>query len=289
AVLLGHVLLASLLAWFLAARFALPRGALIAGGLFAVHTVHTEAVGTGYGLKEVLAGLFSFAALAVLTGWREDAPRERVVRLAGAGLLLFLAILSKESAAPVPAGLIAADLLRGAPFARWRDALRRNGRAAAFHGAWFVAVAATAVSMRYPAVGALKMHGAYDSVTNPILDLAQPQRLGLGLRIAALYGRMIVWPIPFSVIYSRGSVRPPGPCFGPWALLGGALVVLLVLAGLRAPRLRAPAGTGAVWALATYLLASNLLLAFSSLMSERFLSLPSLGLALLLAPYAEAA
>jgi len=82
-VLFGHVFLSGLLAWILAARFALPRGGLLAGALFAVHTVHSETVGTGYGLKEVLAALFSLGALAVLLGWREDSPKARVARVLG--------------------------------------------------------------------------------------------------------------------------------------------------------------------------------------------------------------
>src|SRR5439155_2975026 len=45
-VLAGHVFLAGLLSWLLAAKYALPRGALIAGSLFAVHTVHSEVVST---------------------------------------------------------------------------------------------------------------------------------------------------------------------------------------------------------------------------------------------------
>ena len=278
-----HVLLAGLLAWLLAARFGLPRGALVAGALFAVHTVHSEAVSTAYGLKEVLAALLSFGALAVLTGWREDAPWTRLFRLLGAGFLLALAILSKESAAPVPAALFAADLLRGAPFARWSDALRRNGRAAMFHGAFFATVAFGAISMRFPVVGRLLLTSPFDVYTNPIAGMHQPERLAMGLKIAALYGRMLVWPVPFTVSYAAGAVSPPAAPWSPVALLGLLLLVALTAAVVIAWRLRPPAGMGAVWALATYLLASNLLFPFSTMMSERFLYLPSLGLALLIA------
>jgi hypothetical protein len=118
AVLAVHVFLAGALAWFLASA-GLPLGALVAGSLFAVHTLHAESVGGAYGLKEVLAGAFSFAALIALAGWREDAPWKRLVRVLMAGAFVFLAILSKESAAPVPAALFALDLLRGGPWRGW--------------------------------------------------------------------------------------------------------------------------------------------------------------------------
>jgi tetratricopeptide (TPR) repeat protein len=284
ALVLGvHVLLAGLLGWLLAARFSLPRGALAAGALFAVHTVHSEAVSTAYGLKEVLAALLAFGALVVLTGWREDAPWTRLFRVLGAGVLLALAILSKESAAPVPAALFAADLLRGAPFARWRDAFRRNGRAAMLHGAFFASVAVGAVSMRFPVVGRLLLTSPYDVYTNPIAGMHQLDRLAMGLKIATLYGRMLVWPIPFTVSYAAGAVPPPAALWSPVVLIGALLVIALAAAVLIAPRIRPPGGTGAVWALSTYLLASNLLFPFSTMMSERFLYLPSLGLALMIA------
>jgi hypothetical protein len=80
-VLLAHAGTASLLAWLIASRFRLPMGGLVAGALFAVHPVHAEAASTAYGLKEVLAGLFAVAALAVFSGWRNDGSWRRLVRL----------------------------------------------------------------------------------------------------------------------------------------------------------------------------------------------------------------
>lgn len=286
-VLAVHVTLAALLAWTLASRFALPRGALLAGALFAVHTVHTETVSTAYGLKEALAALLSFAALALVLGGREAAPWGRLARVFGGGLLVGLAILSKESAAPVPAALFAADLLRGAPFQSPLAALRRNGRTALLHGAFYATAAFGAVSMRFPVVGKILERTALDAVTNPVVALEQPQRLAMALKIAALYGRMLVWPVPFAVSYATGAVTPPRSLFAPGVLVGAALVGGLAAAVLLCWRLRPPGGLGAVWAGATYLLASNLVFPFSTMMSERFLYLPSLGLALLLAPSAD--
>jgi tetratricopeptide (TPR) repeat protein len=98
---------------------------------------------------------------------------------------------------------------------------------------------------------------------------------------------MLVWPLPFSPTYATGAVAVPRSPFDPGVLAGAALVVLLGAAVMRAPRFTSPAGVGAVWAGATYLLASNLVLPFSTLMSERFLYLPSLGLAMVAAPPLE--
>ena len=283
AVLLAHAACAGLLGWILAARFALPRGALLAGALFAVHTVHTEAASTAYGLKEVLAGLFSLAALAVLSAGTEGRGIRRLVRLFGGGAFAALAVLSKESAAPVPVALIAVELLRGAPLAGLKEVWRRNGRAAIFHGAFLLTVLAAAISMRVPAVGGVFAAVQIPRILNPIVELHQPQRLAMGLRLAAVYARMLVWPVPFTPSYGMGSIPVPASILAPDVLAGGALIVLLAFAVIRAHRLRPPAGVGAVWTAATYLLASNLIMPFTTMMSERFLYLPSMGLALMLA------
>jgi tetratricopeptide (TPR) repeat protein len=283
AVLLAHAVGAGLLGWILAARFALPRGALIAGTLFAVHTVHAEAVSTAYGLKEVLAGLFSLAALAVLSGGMEDDGFRRLARLVGAGALAALAVLSKESAAPVPVALIAVELLRGAPLGDLKEVLRRNGRAALFGGAFLLTVLAAAISMRVPAVGGVFAAVPIARILNPIVELHQPQRLAMGLRLAAVYARMLVWPVPFTPSYGMGSIPVPASILSPDVLAGAALIALLAFSVIRAHRLRPPAGIGAVWTAATYLLASNLIMPFTTMMSERFLYLPSMGLALMLA------
>lgn len=286
-VLLAHAASAALLAWILMARFGLPRAGVAAGILFGVHAVHAETVSTAYGLKEVLAGLLSLAAFAALTGWKEDAPWNRLARLALSGVFLALAVLSKESAAPVVAALIASDLLRGSPWARLTDAIHRNLRVTLFHGAFLASMLAGAVSMRLPVVGGVLSQVPLSPITNPIVGLAQPARLAMGLRIAAVYARMLVFPIPFTVSYAAGAIPVPSSLLAPDVLIGAALLLLLVSAVVRAHRLRAPAGIGAAWAAATYLLASNLVLPFSTMMSERFLYLPSMGLAMIAAPGME--
>lgn len=286
-VLVFHALTAGLLAWILAARFALPRAGLLLGALFAVHTVHAEAVGTAYGLKEVLAALFSMGALLVLTAPTREQSPGRLLRLIASGLLTALAILSKESAAPIPLALIAGSLYRNGPWTRLSDALRSNGRRALFDGVLLVGSAIAAVSMRYPVVGAVLSRSRVDLINNPILGLRFPDTLFLALRVLSTYLCRLVWPVPFSPSYALGAIEVPRSLLAPDVLLGLAALGALIVTAVLSYRLRPPAGVGAIWTLGTYFLASNLALHFSTLMSERFLYLPSLGLAMLLAPSAE--
>src|SRR5437870_11790236 len=95
--MLAHALVAALLTEFLRRRCGLSLGALAAGALFAIHAANSESVACSYGLKEVLSGLFPFAALFVYSGWDASRPRDRLVRLAVASLLLGAGVWSKES------------------------------------------------------------------------------------------------------------------------------------------------------------------------------------------------
>ena len=71
--------------------------AAIGAALFAVHPIHTESVAWGAGRSDVLACLFSVAAVTLFlqTGW------STLQRAALAAICVFLAMLAKETAAPM--------------------------------------------------------------------------------------------------------------------------------------------------------------------------------------------
>jgi lysylphosphatidylglycerol synthetase-like protein (DUF2156 family) len=77
--------------------------ALGAGLIFAVHPVHTEAVSGIVGRAEVLAAVFCFAATLSWLKYRQSQDRRYSLLTA---LCYFLALSSKESAAPLPAVLV---------------------------------------------------------------------------------------------------------------------------------------------------------------------------------------
>ncbi len=105
-------------------------GGLAAGVLFATHPVHTEAVVTGYGRAEVLAGCFG-AWLILRHLSTRDTLEERRPRFHIISSLLFLAaIMSKEHALFLWPSLILIDYWPGrkitGPRPTWRHRLNRT-------------------------------------------------------------------------------------------------------------------------------------------------------------------
>jgi hypothetical protein len=93
-----HALTSAAVALLAARTTRSPAAALVAGCLFATHPIHTEAVATGYGLSEILVGLFG----AVLLARHVEPPTAaglRPARERAATAMLFLAaLMSKEHA-----------------------------------------------------------------------------------------------------------------------------------------------------------------------------------------------
>jgi len=91
--------LCSLLLVFVHHAWIGPRGSLLSGLLFAVHPIHTEPVAWVSGRTDLVAtALILGSVLAYLRSRRAESPRLAVL----ATLLLFLALLSKETALLLP-------------------------------------------------------------------------------------------------------------------------------------------------------------------------------------------
>jgi uncharacterized membrane protein len=224
--------LAALLAWRLAAALApgRPVAALAAGLAFAVHAVHTDAVSSIVGRAEVLAAVF---VMASFLAFRRYATGGGAGALAGAAVLALLALLSKESAGPLPlfAGLWAV--------ARRGDEAGNRSRAGLV-AAWvvaFVVPTALYVGLRQAALGGdLASPGAgYFAAVEPVpalLTLA-----GIAARCLAL----LIVPYPLSPDYSYDSIPVASSALEPWTFAGLA-VVPAVVAGTTALLSRRGAG-----------------------------------------------
>ncbi len=121
---ISTLLVASILRKLLKNEPAALLGALV----FAVHPVQVEAVAWVSGLKDVLAGCLSLAAIERFVAWRgaESSGRRQVDRRIWVSVILFLgAMLAKASAMTVPAVILLIDvLIIGTP---WRKSLRWVG------------------------------------------------------------------------------------------------------------------------------------------------------------------
>jgi hypothetical protein len=201
-------IVATLLAWGLARALipGRPMAALLAGLIFAVHPIHTDAVCSVVNRSEVLAAAF---AMAGFLAWRRWLLGGKASWLAAAGAAYLAAVLSKEGGAPLLA-FAAAWALPAAHRTR-RPALVVAGWAAAF-------VLPAAV---YLALRANALDGVLVASVNRYFATVGPWQTFLTMAgIGARYLALLVVPYPLSPDYSFDSLPMAGSPFEPWPLAG---------------------------------------------------------------------
>ncbi|MCI0432385.1 MAG: hypothetical protein L0271_01865 [Gemmatimonadetes bacterium] len=286
---------ASVLAFLLLARlFAIP--AAWAGAMvFALHPVHVEAVANVVGRADIIATIFAFGAcLLWLERSRDPATAEAANAETGAGRpagsaggqglrvtavagCVFLAMLSKESAAMIPALLVLVDAatgtLRPHALSAW---LRTRGPALAILGI----VVAAAVLARVAV-----LDGFAPGRVDPVLEIADTP-------FARVLTALQAWPVWVGLLFVPDVLLAD---YGP-RVLGPALSLtlesvtgLLIAAGLCAGGVAAwarghgRAALALLWLPLTILPVSNLLVPIGVLVAERTLYLPSFAICCLMA------
>ncbi len=293
-----HVLTALALA-ALARRIGGSGAAATAAGLlFALHPVLTEAVANVVGRAEILAALFTLAALlAQSAAAAAGSAGSRRLASWGAAACLFLALGSKETAI-AGVGLLAVQELLFRPPSAGKLRLWLVDRAAA------LAPSALAVVLhgilRIRALEAVLPLQTVPAADNPLVRLDGVERIATALAIAARYARLLILPVPLSADYSGHVIAAEESLLAPRPLAGAAfLATWLLLAALPilvlATRRRSAAARASVPGLilgvsfaATlflfpYLVIGNLLFRVGAGLAERFLYLPCAGYCLVLA------
>jgi len=197
--LLFH-LAAVLLAWECLRRLLPERAALIAGVLFALHPIQTEAVDYVWARGILLAGILCFAALRQ---WIEGRPWVAVACFAGA-------LLAKEECAAFPLLLV---------WLGWRGSLPRARRSVAALAAMFaLALAAGARVIWATAVIPGAPAGLHAGITPARYLLVQGA-------VICRYLQLVVAPYGFTV--DPDISVSLWVALAAWALLGGATFWLL--------------------------------------------------------------
>jgi tetratricopeptide (TPR) repeat protein len=256
--------LAALAAFDVLRRLTKSTAAGLAGALiFALHPVQVESVGWISGLKDVLAGGLSLAAIAAyLAAVDTPDPARRLARYIGGVILVLLAMLAKPSAMTTPAVLIAIDWLL----------LRRPIKTVLLWASPWVALAAAC------ALVARLFQPAMENIPVPLW--ARPLFVGHSL---AFYLKQIAWPASLGIDYGHNP---------KWLLQSPALywawivpAVLLIAAAAVYRRWRWP-----LTALAVFVLASAHTLGLVgfdfqriSTTADHYLYVPMFGIAMLAA------
>jgi tetratricopeptide (TPR) repeat protein len=240
--------------------------------MFTAHPIHTEVVANIKGADEIMA-----LGLVLLSWWFVL----RRTKLAGlwAGIIFFLALLAKENAVTFLGILPAAEWIR-------RDF--RWGRAKK----WWPLFTAFAIYMviRFSILGAgIASEPPKELMNNPFLKLEQSNYVPLdpAERTATIvytlgkYAKLLIVPYPLTHDYYPRHI-PIKEWNDPF-VIGSFLLYLmlgsLMILGLKARKLW---GLAITWYLFSLSIFSNILFPVGTLMSERFLFMPSLGFCLLI-------
>ncbi len=249
----------ALLLYYLLASMTNPQVAFIAGLLFIVHPLQTEAITYIAGRADPLALGFLLTALLC---YRKSGARPGTNLWGVASLVAFLlALLSKEMAMILPALLILYDLIADPP-AHPRDLLGRFGRR---YLPYLVVLVAYGAGRRL--VTDLHMTPGGPSLTFS-------QRLLLSLSVFGEY--LWILALPRNLHMERTVPIPDSPAT-PAVLIGALALLLLMGAAYWAwPRMRALT-FGIGWFILGFLPISNLV-PLNAYMAEHWMYLPAIGL-----------
>jgi hypothetical protein len=257
-----------LLVFALAHRFLPLWPSALAASLFAVHPVHTEAVGNVVGQGELLAALLLLAGTVLFL----DSHREGLTgaRFGGIVLCYALACLTKEHAVLWPVLLVPLALV--APGERPRQETRAEAAR--------LALVLGLVLVLYLTVRHAVLHGFAGDIVHPFWQQTTfAGRTVTMLGVVPTWGRLLFWPAHLQADYAPQE-------FSFATTLGGAqwvgllLVTLFGALLLAALRWAPVAAAGLAWLALALGPVANLLAPTGIVAAERTLFLPSVGLAL---------
>ncbi len=241
-----------------------PRAALAGAAIFAVHPVHVESVAWISGRTDLLCALFCLGSFLL---YRQGGERKGITRLRSASWLLFaLALFSKEMAATLPLLVMVHS---------W---LSQSGKRHRFLSACATTFPFLPVLGLYMfARGAVLGQGA-----SPLFVLNVESFLATASFVVARYLTLLILPVGLDAHYPYQAVTS---VLSPLALLSATMLAIVFLVTIGVGRRRTNLTFWIVW----IFLGLAPVLAFGRfgdvLMADRFLYLPSVGLALLVARF----
>lgn len=239
--------------------------AYLASLLFLFHPIHTEAVTSIVGRAELLAFLFSLVSVYFIS------KNKKIL----AAVAFFMGLVSKETTLMILPIIFYLDL--AFKNKSWREILSDN--------LFFIFPAVIYSFLRYLALGEYFVTGATTTIVeNPLKFMAFPERIFTALEVLFIYFKKILWPVHLSADYSYNTIPVVKNIFGsPASLIGllilGVIVVMLVWRKTRGTGF----GLAAAMFLFPYLIISNIFLPIGTIMGERLMYFPSLGLVVVLA------
>ncbi len=242
--------------------------AFLATLIYATHPVHTEVVANLKGRDELLAVLFLLLSLLFFIRYIETSSYKTAIM---AGIMLFIALLSKENALIVIPIAILLLLMKNSKIPLGRALL----------GLTILLIATlTYIGIRFNVIGGFSGIESTELMNNPFLHAGHQQKTPTVLYTLLVYIKLLISPHPLTYDYYPYHITLHA-WNDLWVLLSLNLHLLLLILGLLSIKNNRILTFGILFYFITLLPVSNLLVNIGSFMNERFLFLPSIGFALL--------
>jgi len=268
-----HAAVTALLTLLLARLF--PWWAALTGGaVFAVHSVHTEAVANVVGRGELLAAFFVMIACLIYV---RETQGGRLTVKAGVfiGVCYVLALLSKEVGAVLPALLLLLDIPLASGRTKWATYMRSRLPLIASLAVLLVFY----LGVRWILLGA-PIHVVVDRAFVP--DSSFLTRFFTMARVWPRYYELLLFPIELSADYSPAVILPASS----FTVLGFVGILLVCLTGFLAVvtfRQMPELTVAFAWAAVTLLPVSNMIFVAEIVLAERTFYLPTVAVSVAVA------
>ncbi len=255
------------------------RASWLAATIFALHSVHTEAVASIVGRAELLAAIGVFGALLVHSETvRRASGRSWVGILGAAGVaaLMLFGLLSKESAISGPLLAACLEAARGDTRPAGREARITLVPIAIAH----VVAVGTFLALRMSLMGTLSPATGVHFMDNPFTALGWAARIPAALLTGGKAAVLVILPAQLASDYGFDVLPVSHPWASTYTYLGMAALAGLACAAWRTRRGTPMVAAGLAMALLAYLPVSNLVVVMQTVFGERTLFMASSGVCL---------
>ena len=276
--ILLYILTVLILFRILSALFPLPTGktpflsvAFIGTLLFALHPIHSEVVANVKGRDEIMALLFSLAALYFVL---KAVATEKQIWNWGSGLMLFIGLMAKENAI---------TFLAVIPFTLYFFTKADSSQCVRYTLPAFVATVLFII-VRFKVVGTL-LGGdtkVVEIMNNSFAGMSTSERFATIFYTLGVYVKLLIFPHPLTHDYYPYHIPimtwgDPRVWLSLILYLGMGVYALIKLKQKTVP------AYCIIFYLATLSIVSNIFFSIGAFMNERFAYMPSVGFCLLLA------
>jgi tetratricopeptide (TPR) repeat protein len=273
---LGNVLLAYALALRMVRKFW-PSVCIAA--LWAVHPLLTESVTNIVGRADLLAAMAVLSGFVIYLKSTEATGWARVVWLAGLAIVTTIGVFSKESAVAIFPLIVLYELVW------WKE---RRQHQVLVYACIATLLPIAAMLFQRSAVLAASPPAEFPFTDNPIVGADWWTGRLTAIKVIARYLWLAIWPVKLSVDYSYNQIPLAHGTVEDW--LAYAIVFAVAIVAVLLYRWNRTCFFLACFSFVNFVPASNLFFPIGTIMADRLLYLPSLGLlgCLVLAIYTSA-